>query len=319
MLQLSVKVAKKRVEAIDVVSLELASVDGQALPAFTAGAHIDVFVPGGLIRQYSLLNDCTESSRYLIGVLREQNSRGGSVALHDRTQEGDLIQISAPRNRFALMPARRSILFAGGIGVTPILCMAKRLQAAQSDFEFHYCSRTLDRTAFHDEIVSSDFAGRTQFHFDDQASTRMDLDAILSTPHEQTHLYVCGPAGFIDCVVAHAQAVGWPVSQIHFERFAAAEHIEPLASDQTFQVKLASTGEIFDIPPGEPITRVLDRHGVFIPVSCEEGICGTCLTGVVEGVPDHRDSYLTDQEHAVNDQFTPCCSRSKTSLLVIDA
>lgn len=317
--QLSVKVASKRVEAIDVVSLELVSADGQALPVFTAGAHIDVYVPGGLIRQYSLLNDCTESSRYLIGVLRDQNSRGGSVAVHDRIQVGDVIQISEPRNRFALMPAQRSLLFAGGIGVTPILCMARRLQAVQSDFEFHYCSRSLDRAAFHDEIVRSDFAGRTRFHFDDDASTRMDLDAILSAPHEQTHLYVCGPTGFIDYVVAHAQTAGWPTSQIHLERFAVAEHIEPLASDQTFQVKLASTGEIFDIPPGEPITKVLDRQGVFIPVSCEEGICGTCLTGVVEGVPDHRDSYLTDEEHAANDQFTPCCSRSKTPLLVIDA
>lgn len=315
--QLSVKVANRRVEATDVVSLELVNADGGDLPAFGAGAHIDVYVPGGLIRQYSLLNDCTESSRYLIGVLRDQNSRGGSIAMHDRLQVGDVIQISEPRNRFALMPSQRSILFAGGIGVTPILCMAKRLQAIRSEFEFHYCSRSRERTAFHDEIVHSDFASRTQFHFDDDPATRMDLEGILSTPHAQTHLYVCGPTGFIDYVVAHAQSAGWAASQIHFERFTA-DHVEPLADDQTFQVKLASTGEVFDIPPGEPITKVLDRQGLFIPVSCEEGICGTCLTGVVEGLPDHRDSYLTDDEHAANDQFTPCVSRSKTPLLVID-
>lgn len=315
--QLSVKVAARHVEATDVVSLELISAGGEALPAFSAGAHIDVFIPGGLIRQYSLLNDCTESSRYLIGILREQSSRGGSIAMHDHIQVGDVIQISEPRNRFALMSAPRSILFAGGIGVTPILCMARRLQATQSEFEFHYCSRSQDRMAFRDEIAGSDFASHTQFHFDDEPSTRMDLDRILSVPDMHTHLYVCGPTGYIDYIVTHAQAAGWPSSQIHFERFAA-DHIEPLADDQTFQVKLASTGEIFDIPPGEPITKVLDRQGVFIPVSCEEGICGTCLTGVVEGLPDHRDSYLTDDEHAANDQFTPCCSRSRTSLLVID-
>lgn len=317
MRQLSVRVANRRVEATDVVSLELVSIDGQDLPAFGAGAHIDVHVPGGLIRQYSLLNDCTESSRYLIGVLRDQNSRGGSIAMHDRLQVGDVIQISEPRNRFALMSSQRSILFAGGIGVTPILCMARRLQAVQSDFEFHYCSRSLERTAFHEEIARSDFASRVQFHFDDNPVTRMDLGGILSAPHEQTHLYVCGPTGFIDYVVTHAQSLGWPTAQIHFERFTA-DHVEPLADDQTFQVRLASTGEEFDIPPGEPITKVLDRQGVYIPVSCEEGICGTCLTGVVEGMPDHRDSYLTDEEHELNDQFTPCVSRSKTPLLIID-
>lgn len=318
MRQLSVKVAAKHVEAIDVVSLELVSAHGQALPTFSAGAHIDIFIPGGLIRQYSLLNDCTETSRYLIGVLRDQNSRGGSVAVHDQIQVGDVIQISEPRNRFTLVSAPRSILFAGGIGVTPLLCMARRLQAVQSDFTFHYCSRTLARTAFYDEIVRSDFATRTQFHFDDDAATHMDLDGSLSSPDEQTQVYVCGPVGFIDYVTSYAQAAGWLASQIHVERFAVAQHIEPLADDQAFQVKLSSTGEIFDIPPNEPITKVLDRQGVFIPVSCEEGICGTCLTGVVAGIPDHRDSYLTDDEHAANDQFTPCVSRSRTPLLIID-
>ena len=147
----------------------------------------------------------------------------------------------------------------------------------------------------------------------------MDLDAVLAAPDGQTHVYICGPSGFIDYVIGHAQALGWPEPNIHFERFAATEHLAPQDGDQPFQVKLASTGEVFDIPPDEPITKVLDRHGVFIPVSCEEGICGTCLTGVVEGVPDHRDSYLTDDEHAANDQFTPCCSRSKSPMLVIDA
>ncbi|MDN5842680.1 MAG: PDR/VanB family oxidoreductase [Alcaligenaceae bacterium] len=317
--QLSVKVASKSTEAVDIVSLDLVSLDGGALPEFSAGAHIDVHVPGGLIRQYSLSSDCSESSHYRIGVLREPNSRGGSVILHDRVQAGDILQISAPRNRFALVPAQRSILLAGGIGVTPLMCMARQLQAQGAQFEFHYCSRSRERMAYLQEISDSEFSGQACFHFDNDEASHMDLNAVLSAPDRQTHVYICGPAGFIDYAIGRAQALGWPESNIHFERFAATEHQAPLVGDQTFQVKLASTGEVFDIPADEPITKVLDRQGVFIPVSCEEGICGTCLTGVVEGVPDHRDSYLTDEEHAANDQFTPCCSRSKSPMLVIDA
>ena len=196
--QLSVKVADKRIEAVDIVSLDLVSLDGGALPGFSAGAHIDVYVPGGLIRQYSLSNDCTESSHYRIGVLRDQNSRGGSVILHDRVQAGDIIQISEPRNRFALVPARRSILLAGGIGVTPLLCMARQLQGQGAQFEFHYCSRSRERMAYLQEISESDFSGRSHFHFDDDQATHMDLDAVLAAPDTGTHVYICGPAGFID-------------------------------------------------------------------------------------------------------------------------
>uniref|UniRef100_UPI003342C3E5 PDR/VanB family oxidoreductase n=1 Tax=Castellaniella defragrans TaxID=75697 RepID=UPI003342C3E5 len=313
--EFSVRVADKRREAQDVVSLELVDPHDAPLPAFTAGAHIDVHLPGGLIRQYSLLNDCAERRRYRIGVLREVRSRGGSVALHDQVQVGDLLRISAPRNRFALTPARHSLLLAGGIGVTPLLCMARCLQAAGAGFEFHYSCRTRVRAAFLDDPV---LAAHARLHFDDEPQTALDLPALFAGADADTHVYVCGPAGFIDAAVAQARAAGFEDARIHFERFAAAAHLEPAQGDQPFQVRLASTGEVFDIPADEPVTKVLDRHGVFIPVSCEEGICGTCLTGVVEGVPDHRDSYLTDAEHAAGDQFTPCCSRSKTPVLVID-
>ncbi|MER1968262.1 PDR/VanB family oxidoreductase [Castellaniella sp. GW247-6E4] len=318
MQELSVKVADKRREAQDIVSLELVDAHGSPLPVFTAGAHIDVHLPGGLVRQYSLLNDCAERTHYRIGVLREIDSRGGSIALHDRIGVGDVLRISAPRNRFALQPAPRSLLLAGGIGVTPILCMARQLQAAGADFEFHYSSRSRARAAFLDDIGGSGLAAHTRLHFDDEPGTALNAAGLLAAAGVGTHVYVCGPAGFIDHFVALARAAGIEDARIHFERFAASEHVAPLEGDQAFQVKLGSTGEVFDIPADMPVTKALDRHGIFIPVSCEEGICGTCLTGVVEGIPDHRDSYLTDEEHAANDQFTPCCSRSQTPMLVID-
>lgn len=320
---LSVRVADRRREAQDIISLELVDPQGRTLPEFSPGAHIDVYVPGGLIRQYSLLNDCTERSHFVIGVLREADSRGGSVALHERVQVGDLLQVSTPRNRFCLAAdATRSLLFAGGIGVTPILCMAQRLRAQAADFELYYSCRTHERAAYLDRLGVPGMTEHVHLHFDDeQPAHHFDVDAALAGARAGTHIYVCGPAGYIDFVCAHARAAGLDEAHIHFEHFALAEEDSPstpVEGDFAFQVQLASTGEIFDIPADETITNALDRQGVFIPVSCEEGICGTCLTGIKSGIPDHRDSYLTDEEHAANDQFTPCCSRSKTPLLILD-
>ncbi|WP_276807724.1 PDR/VanB family oxidoreductase [Castellaniella defragrans] len=318
---LSVRVAGKHQAARDVVSLELVDPDGGPLPEFSPGAHIDVHLPGGYIRQYSLLNDCLQRSRFLIGVLREPRSRGGSAAVHDLVQVGDLLRISAPRNRFPLVAAERSLLFAGGIGITPLLCMARRLQATGAAFELHYSCRSRDRAAFLDEILDSALAGHVRAHFDDEPDTALDARAVLAAADARTHVYVCGPSGYIDFVRDQARDAGVDEARVHFERFALDEDQRPAApaeGDTAFQVQLASTGEVFDIPADETITSALDRQGVFIPVSCEEGICGTCLTGVRAGIPDHRDSYLTEAEHAANDQFTPCCSRARTPLLVLD-
>ena len=318
---LTVRVAGKHAAAQDVVSLDLVHPDGGALPAFTAGAHVDVHLPGGFIRQYSLLNDCRQSSCYRIGVLREPQSRGGSAAVHDRVQTGDLLRISLPRNRFPLVAARHSLLFAGGIGITPLLSMAHSLLADGAAFDLHYCCRTRDRAAFLEEVQAPALAAHVQTHFDDVPDTALDAQAVLAAADAQTHVYVCGPSGYIDFICAQARAAGVDESRIHFERFALDEDQRPAApaeGDVAFQVRLASTGETFDIPADETVTSALDRQGVFIPVSCEEGICGTCLTGIQEGIPDHRDSYLTEAEHAANDQFTPCCSRARTALLVLD-
>ncbi|MAK55069.1 MAG: oxidoreductase [Pusillimonas sp.] len=315
--QLSVKVVKKTQEAEDIVSLELASTDGKTLPSFSAGAHIDVNVPGGLTRQYSLLNDSGEQHRYVIGVLRDPESRGGSVAVHDKVNEGDVLQISEPKNHFPLVKSQRTLLFAGGIGVTPILCMARRLSAINGDFEMHYCARSPERMAFKGDIEASAFADRVQFHFDNgDDAQKLKLEEIIAEPQAGTHIYVCGPTGFIDYVVNTAKAKGWATDQVHLEYFGAAE--VDTSGDESFEVKIASTGQTFTIPADKSITQVLDENDVFVPVSCEEGVCGTCLVRVLEGEPEHRDLYLTDAEHAANDQMTPCCSRSKSPVLVLD-
>lgn len=320
---LQVRVAAKTVEALDIVTLELVAVDGKPLPAFSAGSHVDVMLPGDqgvpdITRQYSLCNDPKETHRYQIAVLRDPASRGGSVAVHDRVNADDVLQISAPKNHFGLShDAKKHLLLAGGIGVTPILCMAERLAQTGADFQMHYATRAPERTAFRARIAASGFADRVQFHYDNaEAAQKLDLQGLLAKPSQGTHLYVCGPKGFMDAVLGSARAQGWPEGQLHYEFFGAA--VASSDSDAGFEVKLASSGRIIQIAKDKTVTKALAEAGVDILMSCEQGVCGTCLTRVLEGTPDHKDSYLTPEERAANDQFLPCCSRSKTPLLVLD-
>jgi vanillate O-demethylase ferredoxin subunit len=317
MTQITVKVARKKQEALDIASFELARPDGAPLPAFSAGSHIDVQVPGGLTRQYSLCNDAGENHRYRIAVLRDAKSRGGSVGMHDAVQEGDTLQISEPRNHFPLVHAQRTVLLAGGIGVTPLLCMAQRLQAIGSAFEMHYCTRSEGRTAFCDEIRASAFAAKVHFHFDDGPREQaLNLPAVLGAPDPGVHVYICGPAGFINFVLQTAQGMGWPGDQLHLEYFSAAP--QDTSADRAFTVKLASSGKLVPVAADQTVVQALQAQGVEILTSCEQGVCGTCITRVLEGECDHRDMYFTDEEKAKHDQFTPCCSRAKTDVLVLD-
>jgi vanillate monooxygenase ferredoxin subunit len=317
MTELVVKVARKKQEAQDIASFELVKADGSALPAFSAGSHVDVQVPGGLTRQYSLCNDMAERHRYRIAVLRDADSRGGSAAMHDRLKEGDTLTISAPRNHFPLVHAHRVLLFAGGIGVTPLLCMAQRLATTGGEFDLHYCTRSPSRTAFRDEIVAASWSDRVHFHFDDgDAAQKLDLDAVLRQPQPGTHVYVCGPTGFIDWVVKTAERCGWGKDQVHVEFFGAAR--QDTTGDKPFQVKIASSGAMVEVPADKTVVQALQAHGVEILTSCEQGVCGTCITRVLQGECDHRDLYFTEDEKAKHDQFTPCCSRAKSPLLVLD-
>lgn len=313
-----VRVAARREEARGIAGFELAALDGGALPPFAAGAHIDVRIDGGLTRQYSLCNDPRETHRYQIAVLKDPASRGGSQAMHERVQAGAIIEISAPKNHFELASAApHSLLLAGGIGVTPILSMAERLAAAGASFEMDYCTRSREHTAFLDRIAQAGFAPQVRFHFDDGApAQRLDLETLLRGTPAGSHLYVCGPKGFMDAVLAAARGANWPESRLHYEFFAAA--LPPPVADGGFDVRLASSGRVISVAPDQTVVQALRESGVAVPVSCEQGICGTCLTRVLEGEPEHHDLFLTPAEQARNDSFLPCCSRAKSALLVLD-
>lgn len=310
-------VVSRNDEAQGICSFELAAADGSLLPPFSAGAHIDVHLPDGLVRQYSLCNHPEERHRYLIGVLNDPASRGGSRSLHEQVQAGARLRISAPRNLFPLAEgARHSLLFAGGIGITPILCMAEQLSQSGGDFELHYCARSSERAAFVERIRNAPFADRLFVHYDEQPETALDIAQVLANPQDDVHLYVCGPGGFMQHVLDSAKGLGWQALNVHREYFAAAP--ADASNDGSFSVQVASTGQVFEVPTDQTVVQVLEQNGIEIAMSCEQGICGTCLTRVLQGTPDHRDMFLTEEEQALNDQFTPCCSRSKTPLLVLD-
>lgn len=314
----NVRVAAKRALTPDIAQFELVHPEGQPLPAFSAGAHLEVNLPGGLRRSYSLCNPPSERHRYVLGVLRDAQSRGGSVAMHEHVSVGDMLGISPPRNHFPLAAgAQRSILLAGGIGITPLLCMAWQLSSQDAEFELHYCTRSAAHAGFAETLGQAPFSARVHTHLDDgPAHQKINLAALLAQAQAGTHVYVCGPQGFIQAVLDTAHQAGWPAEQLHKELFSAEVVHE--AGDGAFEVEIAGSGQVIRVGAQETVVQALAQAGVDIQVSCEQGICGTCLTRVVSGTPLHRDQYLTDEEQAANNQFTPCCSRAKTARLVID-
>jgi vanillate O-demethylase ferredoxin subunit len=315
---LPVRVASRRTEAQDICSLELVPVDGTALPAFTAGAHVDVHLPGGLVRQYSLCNRPGETHRYQIGVLRDAASRGGSQSVHDALIDGTELAISAPRNLFPLSEgAPHHLLLAGGIGITPLLAMAEHLSAQGASFALHHCTRSRERTPFVARIAASAYASQVQHHFDDSGKAQqLDLPATLAQAPAGTHLYVCGPTGFMEAVLGAARSAGWAEDRLHREYFAAAP--VDTANAGGFELEIASTGRVIPVRADQTALAALLEAGLDIPMSCEQGVCGTCLTGVKAGTPDHRDQYLTTEEREACDQFLPCCSRANSARLVLD-
>ena len=315
---LKVKIARKALEAEGIVSLELCSVDGGCLPAFEPGAHVDLHVMPGVVRQYSLCGSPQELGSYRIAVLREPASRGGSAAVHDVLMEGDIIDMGAPANLFPLAASPYALLFAGGIGITPILSMANRLWADGVSFELHYSARSEARMAFLREINNGAYSHRLRIHLDDgPPEQKLDVRGVLREAPPGSHLYVCGPLGYIAHVADAARAFKWDEGSIHLEYFGNAAAIRA-GSDRPFLIRVASSGKIVNVGAQEPATTALAREGVCIPVACEQGICGTCIIRIIEGVPEHRDMYLTDREKAANELFLPCCSRAAGEMLVID-
>ncbi|MEW5248409.1 PDR/VanB family oxidoreductase [Microbulbifer sp. 2201CG32-9] len=292
---------------------ELAAADGSPLPEFEAGAHIDVVVAPDLIRQYSLSN-APGQGHYRLGILNDPNSRGGSRQIHAELQAGAKLQVSAPRNHFPLaMEAQHSLLIGGGIGITPMIAMAYALRSAGKSFELHYCCRSESKAAFLEEL-QREFGASLVTHFDDCGEASLIKPKALAESRPDAHLYVCGPSAFMEWVIDQTKGAGLPESQIHFEYFSAEVDV----SGEAFEVYAESSDITVQVGPEESIATALKAAGVKVPVSCEEGVCGTCICDVIEGTPDHRDQFLTDEEKEDNDQIALCCSRAKSGRLVVD-
>ncbi|QKN81551.1 PDR/VanB family oxidoreductase [Scandinavium goeteborgense] len=308
---LTLQVIRRELQG-EVVLLTLAHADGIVLPAFSAGAHIDLHLTEDLIRPYSLCGDPQDRQHYQLGILKDGNSQGGSLAVH-ALREGDAITVSEPRNLFTLDErAGHSLLIGGGIGITPMLAMAAELHAAGRSFTLHYCARSRGQAAFVAQLESARYAGQVHLHFSDQQ--RLNLDAVLSDVPPNTHVYVCGPTRLMDAVNDGAKRLGYAAENVHQECFSA----EVQTGGAAFEVVAATSGITVQVLEDQTIVEALAQAGLKVNVSCKQGICGSCLTDVLEGEPDHRDSYLTDEEKADGDQILLCCSRSKCGRLVID-
>lgn len=314
---LEVRVTSIAWEAQGIHSFELRPCAGAELPGFTAGSHIDVKLPTGIQRSYSLVNAQDERHRYVIAVSKAVAGRGGSAFMHDVLRVGDVISVSAPKNNFVLNEtAPHSVFIAGGIGITPLLCMVQRLQAIGRSWELHYCTRVRSSAALVDrcEALAARGNGKLHLYFDHEPKGRkLDLAALVKGAPADAHLYCCGPASMLE---AFEQACnGRPADHLHVEYFSAKE----LPSvDGGFTVELAKSGQAIAVRPGNSILDALLDAGIDVPNVCREGVCGTCETRVLEGVPDHRDAVLSTQEKAANRTMMICCSGAKTQRLVLD-
>lgn len=299
-------------EAPNILSYELWSEDGGELPPFTAGAHIDLNLPNGLVRSYSLLNSQAERHRYVIAVQKDRASRGGSKWVHENLRVGDVLPVGAPRNNFALNEgAEKSIFIAGGIGITPILSMIERLTAIGRGWQLYYCARTRAGTPF---LSMLETMPQVRLNFDEEPGGKMlDIEAVVRSVPSGGHLYCCGPIPMLEAFERVTK--GLARECVHVEYFTAAE---PPAKEGGFKVVLAKSGRELTVPAGKTILDALRDNGIELQFSCTEGICGTCETRVLEGIPDHRDRILTDAERAANDKMMICCSGSRSEKLVLD-
>jgi ferredoxin-NADP reductase len=300
--------------AIDVLRFDLVPADGRSFDSFTPGSHIDVFVPTGQVRQYSLCGDSLDSRRYTIAVKKEDAGRGGSLGMHRNVEVGSAIAFAGPRNFFPLSAEahrERNLFIAGGIGITPICSMLRWLSAKASSWELHYCARSAAHAAFYDEILSL-HGGRVTPYFSE--APLLDVQELLRTVSGDAHLYCCGPEGLMKAV-AHATS-HWPEGRVHFEWFSAPT--AEWAPNQPFEVFLKASGCVLQVPADRSILQVVRAHGIDVPSACEEGVCGTCETRVLEGEPEHRDVLLSAAEKAANHSMMICVSRARSAKLVLD-
>ncbi len=293
---------------------ELRDAAGQPLPQFSAGAHITIRVPNGLLRKYSLCNDPKERDRYQVAIKREANGRGGSATLIDTVNAGDELMVAPPVNDFGLPQRAQDFLFiAGGIGITPIMAMIREVQAQGKNFRLFYCSRSPETTAFTQELSAPEFSGKVVIHHDHgDPACSLDLKPILAERKNREHLYCCGPRPLMEAV--RKMTDHWSSTAVHFEAFSEAETHK--AGDKPFRVRLARSGKVLDVPVTKTILEVLRENGVEVPSSCETGTCGTCRTKMLAGEADHRDLVLADHERA--DHIMICVSRARSDEITLD-
>lgn len=308
-------VARKWETAEGIAAIELVATGDDPLPTFQPGAHIDVHLPGDLIRQYSITNPPGETDRYRIGVKLDPNSRGGSAAIHNDLEPGDQLQISEPRNGFPLRRnVPRTILIAGGIGVTPLLAMAHALQAMRLDFELHYFVGAEDQVAFAGDIEG--FGDSCTLHVGlSPAATSDRMTELLAQPDASTQVYACGPPPMLDALRSIASTSDWPNDSVHTEYFENTNEIDDSTS---FTVHLARSALTLQVPGGQTILEVLRANDIAIVSSCEQGACGTCAATIIEGEPLHQDVYLNPSERAGGMTILTCVSRATTDRLVLD-
>lgn len=315
---LTVRVTRIVRQTPEILAFELSHPWGRALPAYGAGAHVDIHLPGGFTRQYSIARAPAAKplAPYVVAVKREPASRGGSASMHERVREGDLLPISAPRNTFPIRPeARRHLLLAGGIGMTPLLAMAQALAAQGADFEFCCFARSREHLAFAEALRAPALAAHVRLHFDDaEAPEKINLKFLLTHPAQGTHLYVCGPGGFMQAV--RSAAAHWPEEAIHTEYFAPPSSGAGQGSDSPFELVLARRGITVAVAADQTAVAALHDVGIDIPTSCEQGLCGTCVVGCLEGEAEHRDFCLTSAER--RQKIALCCSRAQAGRLVLD-
>ncbi|WP_298727640.1 PDR/VanB family oxidoreductase [uncultured Ferrovibrio sp.] len=311
---LTVRVQRIEWEAEGVISVELRRPDNEPLPEFTAGAHIDIHLPNGLVRSYSLSSDSSDRQRYVVGVGLDAASRGGSSYIHNQLRVGQMLTIDGPRNHFPLVEDAEQVVFiAGGIGITPLFCMMRRLNALGRKFELHYATRNRRRMAF---LTAVQALGPVHVHCDEEQGGRpLDLAAIIRKYPAGTHFYCCGPTPMLTAFEQATEHL--PADLVHVEYFSPKPQ-DPAAESNTFTVVLARTGREYVVPADKSILDVLVQQGVSVESSCLDGICGTCEIRVLEGVPDHRDSVLTKAEQEANKSMMICVSRCKGDRLVLD-
>lgn len=287
----------------------------ESFPTFKAGAHIDVVVTPDLIRQYSLCNSSDQKNAYTIAVQCENDGRGGSKTVHDTFKRGDKIKISKPRNLFELKDAPEVMLFAGGIGITPMLAMAWTLHRKNIPFELHYCTATGGKWAFKDIWQDLPFVNSTHVYLDDDDASNFNAKAVFKG-HEKADIYVCGPGGFMDYIEKTVFECGYSPEQFNKESFKAGAKLGE-EDNKPFTLKLAKSGKSFIVPEDKSVVEVLKENDIFIPISCENGVCGTCKCKVTSGEVEHRDMVLSDGEKEDQKLFTPCVSRASSDVLEI--